>query len=99
MTGIISTAKDAALSRISGIVEELIKSDSLYREELDQTELMEIFSDLLERVVEPEEIISLDVDRLTKRVRGIMAVELLSGMLDDLTPEQRERFEAAVEGK
>ena len=99
MTGIISTAKEAALSRISGIVEELTKSDSLYREELDKTELMQIFSDLLERVVEPEEIISLDVDSLTKRVRGIMAVELVSGMLDDLTPEQMEMFDAAVEGR
>jgi len=50
-------------------------------------------------VVAPEEIISLDGDRLTKRVQGIMAVELLSGMLDDLTPEQIEMLDAAVEGR
>lgn len=95
----VSTAKDAALSRISAIIEELIKTNTLYTEELDKNELMQIFSDLLDRVVEPEEIISLDGDRLTKRVKGIMAVELLSGMLDDLTPEQIEMFDAAVEGR
>ncbi|NER36779.1 MAG: hypothetical protein F6J93_22825 [Oscillatoria sp. SIO1A7] len=99
MTGIISTAKDAALYRISGIVEELMKNDNLYREELDHNELMQIFSGLLDEVVEPEEIIALDEDRLTKRITGIMAVELVSGMLDDLTPEQMEMFDAAVEGR
>jgi len=95
----VSTAKDAALSRISAIVSELIKTNTLYTEELDKNELMQIFSDLLDRVVAPEEIISLDGDRLTKRVKGIMAVELLSGMLDDLTPKQIEMFDAAVEGR
>lgn len=99
MTGIISTAKNAALSRISSIVEDLIKNDSLYREELDQNELMQIFYGLLDEVVEPEEIIALDEHRLTKRITGIMAVELVSGMLDDLTPEQMEMFDAAVEGR
>ena len=60
---------------------------------------MQIFSGLLDEVVEPEEIISLDEHRLTKRITGIMAVELVSGMLDDLTPEQMEMFDAAVEGR
>jgi len=95
----VSTAKDAALSRISAIVEELIKTNTLYQEELEKNELMQIFSDLLDRVVEPEEIISLGGERLTKRVKGVMASEATAGMLLDLTPEQIEMFDAAVEGR
>ncbi len=95
----VSTAKDAALSRISAIVDRLIKTNTLYQKELDKNELMQIFSDLLDRVVEPEEIISLDGERLTKRVKGVMASEATAGMLLDLTPEQIEMFDAAVEGR
>ena len=95
----VSTAKDTALSRISAIVSELIKTNTLYTEELDKNELMSILSDLLDRVVAPEEIISLDGDRLTKRVKGVMASEVTAGMLLDLTPEQIEMFDAAVEGR
>ena len=95
MTGIISTAKKVALSRISAIV--ITKKRQPISGATRENRTNANFSDLLDRVVEPEEIISLDVESLTKRVRGIMAVELVSGMLDDLTPEQMEMFEAAVE--
>ncbi|MBO1350994.1 MAG: hypothetical protein EBE86_028165 [Hormoscilla sp. GUM202] len=95
----VSTAKDAAMSRISAIVEELIKGNYIYQEELDKNELMIIFAGMLDRVVNSEDIISLEEERLIERVKGVMAFEATAGMLLDLTPEQIEMFDAAVEGR
>ncbi len=44
-------------------------------------------------------VISLDDERLIKKVRGVMSIELLSTIFDDFTPEQIETFNAVVEGK
>ncbi len=59
---------------------------------------MQIFYDLLENMA-LEEILSLEEEKLVKRVDALMATELLYGMLDELTPEQMARFDAAVEGR
>ncbi len=47
----------------------------------------------------PQIVISLDNERLTNKVRGVMSIELLSTIFDDFTPEQIEMFDAVVEGK
>ncbi len=44
-------------------------------------------------------VISLDDERLTKKVRGVMSIELLSTIFDNFTPEQIEMFNVAVEGR
>ena len=44
-------------------------------------------------------IISLNDKRLKKRVRRVMSTELLSTILDDFTLEEKEMFNAAVEGR
>ncbi|MEC4990720.1 MAG: hypothetical protein SAJ37_18465 [Oscillatoria sp. PMC 1068.18] len=93
----INIAKEAALSKILEIVEELLEKDNLFKT-LNKNELRKIFAQTLDKV-SPEEIISLDNDDLRTRVDRIMAIELLSGMLDDFTPEEIEIFDAAVEGK
>ncbi|MEC4892410.1 MAG: hypothetical protein SAL07_09585 [Oscillatoria sp. PMC 1051.18] len=87
--------KELVLSRILEIVEELLDRDSLFQK-LNKKELRKIFAQTLDKV-SPEEIISLDNDELRKRVDTVMAIEVLSGMLDDLTPERIEVFDAAVE--
>ncbi|MBW4492416.1 hypothetical protein [Kamptonema formosum] len=94
----VAVSKDAVLSRISGIVDSLLQSEKLFQEKLNKDELMQIFSHLLEEV-SPEELLSLEDEQLTKRVDGVMMVEATSGMLNDLTPEQMEMFDAAVEGR
>lgn len=93
----INIAKEAALSKNLEIVEELLEKDNLFKN-LNKNELRKIFTQTLDKV-SPEEIISLDNEDLRTRVDRIMAIELLSGMLDDLTPEEIEIFDAAVEGK
>jgi len=40
--------------------------------------------------------LSISKDELTKRIEKIMAMEVMYGMLDDLTPEQIKDFDTAV---
>ncbi|MGD1805763.1 hypothetical protein ACP6PL_10045 [Dapis sp. BLCC M126] len=74
-----------------------MENDSLYQE-LDKNQLIQSFSTLLDRVL-PQMVISLDDERLTKKVRGVMSIELFSKIFDDFTPEQIEMFNAVVEGR
>jgi hypothetical protein len=85
------------LDRIVEIVTHLLQSEILFKN-LQQDEVMKIFSDLLES---SRWIASLDwdEDRLVRNVDWVMAVEATSGLLKDLTPEEMEIFDAAVAGK
>jgi len=94
----VSTAKDTVISRISEIVDKLMQSEYLFQERLDKDEIMQVFSNLLERV-SPEKLLYIDDDELTARVDRIMVREAVSGTLNLLTPEQMEIFDAAVEGR
>lgn len=97
MYEVSSSVKNEVLTRISAIVDNLIQSESIYQQ-IDKDRLMQSFSEVLDKVP-PEEITVLDDERLAKRVRRVMGTELLYGMLDHLTPEEMEVFDAAVEGR
>ena len=94
----VSAEKNTAMLRISRMVEQLMENNRLFQEELERDRVMQIFSNLLENHW-LEEILSLEDEKLIKRVDALMATELLYGMLDDLTPEQMAMFDAAVEGR
>ncbi len=94
----VGAAKDTAMIRIANLVDKFMQSNALYQEKLKLDDLMQIFSKLLDKV-SPENIISLDEEGLAERIKGVMAIEATAGMLLDLTPEQIERFDAAVEGR
>ena len=92
-----SVEKNTAIKRISAIIDRVMENDSLYQE-LDKNQLIQSFSTLLDRV-SPQMVISLDDERLKKKVRGVMSIELFSTIFDDFTPEQIEMFNAVVEGR
>ena len=94
----VCTAKDTVLNRISAIVDMLMKKEYLFRERLEKNEIMQVFSNSLERI-SPEELVSLDDGELTARIDRVMVREAVAGTLNDLTPEQMEIFDAAVEGR
>lgn len=94
----ISDRKSAVLSRISDIVDRIMQSRPVYQEELTKNEVMEKFATLLNNIF-PEQLMELDDEKLTKRVNGVMSVELMTHLLDGLTPEEVETFNAAVEGR
>ena len=93
----VSVEKDTALLRISEIVDRLLHSKSVYGD-LEKQEMLEIFSELLEEVP-AKDFISMNDQQLIKVVNGIMIIEAMSHLLDDLTSEEKEMFFEAVEGR
>ena len=91
--------KDAVSARISRIVENLMEKESWFREKLDQEEMVNYVSGLIEKYLSPEEFQYIDDEDLSERVDKVLAYRAASGMLDDFTPEQMEIFDAAVEGR
>jgi len=91
--------KDALTARISRIVEELMEKESWFREKLDLEEMVNYISDLAKAKFSPEQLQAIDDEDLTERIDKIMAIHAVGGMLDDLTPEEMEIFDASVEGR
>ncbi|NEN89447.1 MAG: hypothetical protein F6K48_11285 [Okeania sp. SIO3H1] len=92
-----STEKNTVLKRISAIIDQVMESKSIYQE-LDKNELIQTFSKILDRV-SPQILLPLNDERLKKRVRRVMATELLWTTPNDLTPEEIEMFNTVVEGR
>ncbi|HEY9849399.1 MAG TPA: hypothetical protein V6D28_08065 [Leptolyngbyaceae cyanobacterium] len=79
----ISDRKSAVLSRISDIVDRIMQSRPVYQDELTKNEVMEKFVSLLDNIF-PEQLMVLDDEKLTKRVKGVMSVELMTHLLAQL---------------
>ena len=91
--------KNAVTARISRIVENLMDKETWYREKLDRGEMVNYVSGLIEEYLSPEELQEIDDEDLSDRIRKVLTLEAVSGTLNDLTPEQMEIFDAAVEGR
>lgn len=87
--------REAAIARISKIVDNLIKGNSLYQERLDKQERIQHLIGLLDKF-SPDFINAISDNELANRVDSILVIEAVSGTLNDLTPEQIEMFDAAV---
>jgi hypothetical protein len=94
-----ASLKDTALDRISQVVDQVFEVSEVYREELGKTELIQIYSDLMDNGFPPENLISITEADLTQRVKQLMAMELLGTLLEGLTPEEIRIFNEAVEGR
>ena len=90
---------DAVTARISRIVEELMEKESWFREKLDREEIVNYLSGLIQEHLSPEELQEIDDEDLSNRIRKVLTLEAVFGMLDDLTPEQIEILDAAVQGR
>lgn len=94
-----AASQNATFARISGIVEKAIQEDSQFQQELDPEEMISIVYTTIEENLSAEQLHAIDDRELTRRIEKMLVLELLSGMLDDLSPEQMENFDAAVEGR
>ncbi|MBN3938904.1 MAG: hypothetical protein V7L21_26585 [Nostoc sp.] len=92
----VSGKRDIAIARLSKIVDKLIQDNILYQERLDKQEIIQHLVNLLDKF-SPEFINALSDGELTDRIDSILVIEAVSGTLNDLTPEQIEMFDAAVE--
>ena len=85
--------KGLLLHRISKMIDKLTEDDGILKE-VDRTKMMESLSDLIEK--SPQQLMSVTDDELTGRIEKVMLIEVMSGMLNELSPAQIESFEAAV---
>jgi len=86
------------VNRISPIVENLFKGNSLYQVKLNQQEMSQMLVELFGQF-SSEEMREIKDDDLTDRIDSILILEAVSGTLNDLTPEQIAIFDAVVEGR
>ncbi|NER49889.1 MAG: hypothetical protein F6J92_25045, partial [Symploca sp. SIO1A3] len=75
------------------------EKETWYREKLDRGEMVNYVFGLIEEYLSPQELQEIDDEDLSDRIRKVLTLEAVSGTLNDLTPEQMEIFDAAVEGR
>ncbi|MDF5736849.1 MULTISPECIES: hypothetical protein [unclassified Nostoc] len=94
----VSSYHQELTNRISPIVDNLFKSNSLYLVKLKKWEMIEMLVDLFGKFL-LEEMRAIKDDDLTRRIDSILVLEAVSGTLNDLTPEQIKMYDEAVKRK
>lgn len=88
---------DIYIGRLTPIMEQILIEKALYAQELDQADTLNYLLDVMRRL--PKETFqAISDDSLEKRVRKLMTLKLVSGMLLDLSPVEIKRFDEAVAG-
>ncbi|WP_016951430.1 hypothetical protein [Anabaena sp. PCC 7108] len=81
--------------KLPEIVKSLIDNNPLYQENLDKQAMIENIHCTFDPVTVPD-VNSISEEELTKRIKRILSLHLVSGMLNDLTPEQMKIFDESV---
>lgn len=87
--------KDHLFMSIERILDSLLTEEELFNT-VDKNKILELIKETINKI--PENEIPLSEEELTKRIRKILALEAMSGILEDLTPEQLEAFESSING-
>lgn len=82
------------LSCVSRIVDKLMDDNEIFNK-LDKDKFMGFWATLMSEMPSIK-LASISNEELTRRIDKVMAIEAMSGMLNDLTPEQIKSFDAAV---
>lgn len=94
----VSSHTQELYNTITPIVEKLFQGSSLYTVKLKKQEMIDMLVELFSKFT-PEEMKAIPECDLIRRIRKILTVEAVSGTLSDLTPEQIQMFDEAVEGR
>ncbi|MEM2959456.1 MAG: hypothetical protein Q6366_011300 [Candidatus Freyarchaeota archaeon] len=81
-------------SLISEIVDKLMEKREVFKK-LDKAKLIEFILSLVEKMPSDQRV-SVTDDELSARIEKIMLIEAATGILNELSPEQTESFEAAA---
>jgi hypothetical protein len=81
--------------KITEIVDNLINNNIHYQENLNRQEMIaNVISNFTPQKV--ADFYSVSEEELTKRVKRVLSLHLVSGMLNDFTPEEMKIFDEAV---
>jgi len=81
------------LEKMSRICDKIILEESSFRG-VDKTKLLRTISEILNEI--PSEQLNIREEELFERIRGVLALEVVSGILNELTPEHIKDFDEAV---
>ncbi|WP_017295270.1 hypothetical protein [Geminocystis herdmanii] len=81
--------------KITEIVEKLIDSQVLYQENLNRQEMIKVMKENFTPINVPD-LNEISEDELAKRIKSLLSLYLVSGMLSDFTPEEMRIFDEAV---
>lgn len=95
----VSEERNIAIARISKIVDSLIQGNNIYQQRLNKSEMVQHFVRLLDKFFPKYNIKAISDEELINRIDSILVIEALSRTLNDLTPEQIERFNESVKGR
>ena len=90
--------QNTVATRIAGLVEQLMQNKPLLQQ-LDRVAMKQRLVELMLKHWSPEEVMAIPEDELRSISQDIMSLEAIPGLLNDLTPEEIEMFDAAVEGR
>lgn len=79
--------KDKMLKVISHLIEKFINEEEIFSG-VDKNRLMHSISEMVDEM--PAEYLAVHEGALEKRIKRIMALEVLSGILDDWNPGQKD---------
>ena len=80
-------------------MENLIANNSVYRERLDQQQMIERMYELFTQPNLGDDVETIADDDLSQRINKILVVHAMAGLLDDFTPEEIAIFDEAVKRK
>lgn len=84
---------DELLKSASQLIDKLIGEQDIFQN-INKNKLLESLSDMIGKLA-PEQIAISD-DEFVNRIEKIMALEAMSGILEDFTPEQLDDFETEI---
>ena len=94
-SAIANQMKEMFKHRVTPIVEHFLATDELF-ENLERNEMVEVMVEAFTRNYPAEQLENMTDESLTVKIRGVLGLEALSHLFDDLTPEQIAEYEAAV---
>ena len=81
--------------KITEIVERLMDEQPLYEENLNRQEMIEVMKENFTPINVPD-LNEISEEELAKRIKRLLSLYLVSGMLSDFTPEEMKMFDEAV---
>ncbi|MBW4444220.1 MAG: hypothetical protein KME10_23940 [Plectolyngbya sp. WJT66-NPBG17] len=82
-------------SRITQIIDQLQQEHPIFQD-LDRTQQIREHTDGMLQHWQPQQILDIPEDELIRIVRDVMTFDRMAGLLEDLTPEQMQRFDESV---
>ena len=81
--------------RVASIIDNFLKHESLL-EDLNRDEMVQYLVNLLTEKFSASELKAMPDESLSRKIRRVLGVQAMAGLLKDLTPEQMAEFESVM---